>query len=234
MGSLFSASDWSEVSEHKDDKTGNQHVKNSKKPKVADDKLIESKADDSSSYNFVYHNETNSSITRLSLDREMIIGIWEKGMIGHSSMFICYFSKPCLAMKRYLAVRVFCIELFVKKDTRENVLSIKGPVYETRDYKCKKFYVIHANMDKLVQHARETVADHGQYDYIWNNCKHFSKSYLENVKTRCSGTEVSLSYQILNEYIHKYSAQKESASERLYGDTQPQLTLQHVLEEYPL
>ena len=133
---------------------------------------------------YITSDETKPDITRMEHNRDMIVGIWSKGKFDHSSMFICYFSQKddC-----YLICRLFSIELFSSKETKENVLSIKGPSYDAsyRKYDCKKFYSVHSNMKMLVDIAKNTMDKHGRYNYIKNNCRHFCDKYLKNIKAEC-------------------------------------------------
>ena len=86
--------------------------------------------------------------------------------------------------------RVFSIELFTKNT--ETVLSIKGPLYNTRNYSCKQFYITHANMDRLIDIAKQTMAmkQHGKYRFWSNNGKHLYEISLSHkyFRTRISSS----------------------------------------------
>eukprot|EP00484_Ammonia_sp_Unknown_P019529 CAMPEP_0197042668 /NCGR_PEP_ID=MMETSP1384-20130603/19005_1 /TAXON_ID=29189 /ORGANISM="Ammonia sp." /LENGTH=197 /DNA_ID=CAMNT_0042473819 /DNA_START=57 /DNA_END=646 /DNA_ORIENTATION=+ len=140
----------------------------------------------------------------MDYNREMVIGKWNNGNIGHSSIFICYFSE--FERRQKLIGRVFCIELFIKHE--QTVLSIKGPLYNTRDYSCKQFYVVHSNMEQLIRIAKYTMNRHGKYHWLSNNCRHFTNNYLENVKKECKALTLGVSVQELNQYICRYVPSK--------------------------
>ena len=97
---------------------------------------IDESASDLKSLSYITSNESAGNVfTRMDHDREMIIGFWSKGMFDHASIFVCYFSeKP----ECQVIGRVFSFELFTDKESKKNVLSIKGPIYNTsaRKYDC--------------------------------------------------------------------------------------------------
>eukprot|EP01084_Bolivina_argentea_P041134 75918_1 len=164
-------------------------------PKKVDKKI------DKTNNAFIFSNETEKNITRMDHDREMLIGFWSKGMVSHASIFICYFSE---VDGHGLVGRVFCIELFVKSQTKQIVLSIKGPVGNTRGYDCKQFYMVHANMNDIFDIAKETINEHGTYQYWGNNCRHFASNCLNKIKEKNGGLSVDVPAQKLNQYIHTY------------------------------
>eukprot|EP01084_Bolivina_argentea_P302057 521320_1 len=148
---------------------------------------------------FILQDQCKPTITRLNYNREMLIGRWE-GKIIHTSVFICYFSR----IDNKLVARVFCIELLLESETKKNILSIKGPIYSTRDYKCKEFYIAHMSMNSLINIAKTTMNVHGKYEYISNNCRHFTNRFLKNIKKSCKLLKVDLKVNVVNEYIHTY------------------------------
>ena len=132
--------------------------------------------------------------------------MWSKNRVSHSSVFICYFSKitETTTKEETLTARTFAIELFSNTDTKENVLSIKGPIANTRDYKCSEFYLIDANMNELIEIAKTTMNAHGKYDYFRNNCRHFSGSFLKMVKQKCVALSVDVPCETVTEYLHEF------------------------------
>ena len=139
----------------------------------------------------------------------MIIGFWSGGKFSHASLFVCYFSE----VKEYgLVGRVFCIELFIKSDTNQIVLSIKGPVYNTRDYDCKQFYIVHANMNEIIDIAKQQINEHGEYGYWTNNCRTFASNCLQKIKTKFNGMSAGITAEKMNKYIRNYVSKKVSAN----------------------
>mmetsp|Transcript_27297 Transcript_27297/g.43193 ORF Transcript_27297/g.43193 Transcript_27297/m.43193 type:complete len:277 (+) Transcript_27297:29-859(+) len=217
MGAKFAGSAWSDDADQiaekgakvKQDKmvdAKQQEANNDNAPaqnKAADD---DEKAKETETNKFILKDGSQDRITRFHYDREMVIGMWEKSKFSHSSVFICYFSKISNKMtnKDFLTARTFSIELFVKQETNENVLSIKGPMTHTRDYKCNEFYIIHANMNELIDIAKAIMNGHGKYDFFRNNCRHYSHTYLSAVKESCNAISVNISCDVLNQYIYKY------------------------------
>eukprot|EP00483_Globobulimina_turgida_P009765 UN09784 len=159
-------------------------------------------------YKFILQDQTKNSITRLNFTRELLIGRWEAKLI-HTSVFICYFSR----ISSKLVARVFCVELLLESESKKNILSIKGPIYSTRDYKCKEFYIAHTSMSTLIKIAKNTMNLHGKYEYLGNNCRHFTNSFLKNIKKSCQLLKVDTSCAIVNEYIHKYGGNDKKTNE---------------------
>lgn len=152
-------------------------------------------------HDYTLKENSCSNLTRMSQDRDMIIGCWSKGILKHSSIFICYFSE--FEKRQQLIGRLFCIELLPNKENKA-ILSIKGPLYSPHDYSCKQFYNIHTNMDTLLEIAKETMHHHGKYRKFCNNCNHFTKNYLKNVKKEFNLLKVGLSKSKINGYLGKY------------------------------
>ena len=159
--------------------------------------------------NYILSNKSNASLTRMECNREMVIGCWTQGNWGHSSIFICYFSE--FERKKKLIGRVFCIELFTTNT--DTILSIKGPLYNTRNYSCKQFYMIHSNMDRLIDIAKQTMKQHGKYRYWTNNCRHFTENYLKNVKTQFHLLGLAISTSDMNQYLRAYVPNKGDIEE---------------------
>ena len=138
----------------------------------------------------------------------MVVGFWSNGKMAHASLFLCYFSET----EYGLVGRVFCIELFVKSETNQIVLSIKGPIYNTRDYDCKQFYLIHANMNEIIDIATEQIRAHGTYKYWTNNCRTFASNCLEKIKAKCGGISAGVEATKMNKYIQCYVTTPKSGS----------------------
>eukprot|EP01084_Bolivina_argentea_P290519 499049_1 len=81
-----------------------------------------------------------------------------------------------------MAPRLFQFELFTNEN-KENVLSITGPEKMPKGYKCKQFYAVKSTMNKLIEIGKNVMNNHGKYNYVYNNCRYFTSSYLDAVKT---------------------------------------------------
>ena len=207
---------------------------------------------------YITDDTSQKNVTRMDHDREMIVGFWSRGKFGHASVFICYFSEKTGCG---LIGRVFSVELFTNSGLKKNVLSIKGPLYRatTRGYNCKQFYVIHSNMDKLIDIAKTTMAAHGKYSKLMNNCRHFCDKYLDKIKTECCGLSIDVKADVINKYIDQYVPQniyakvldEQDEMNALFWGTRPPppvnvdvrvneaefaktLSLLQVLKKYPL
>ena len=186
-------------------------------------------------------NDTEPDITRMDEDREIVIGFWSGGRSSHASLFLCYFSE---IMQQGLVGRVFAIELFIRSNN-EIYLSIKGPLYGTRGYDCKEFYLIYTNMNEVIEIAKQTINEHGSYKYWTNNCRTFASKCLENIKSSLGGKSFGITASDMNKYIRKYVKRGKctSALEDGYATVEEDedeessvktLSFIEVLRKYPL
>eukprot|EP01084_Bolivina_argentea_P192426 330341_1 len=97
MGAVLSlsGSKWSgdkdkrgKQSQHNQNKQNKPEENKMQKPDDAKEKIQEE-----DSFKFKLMDQTEELITRFHYEREMLIGIWQRGALSHSSVFICYFSK---------------------------------------------------------------------------------------------------------------------------------------------
>ena len=76
-----------------------------------------------------------------------------------------------------LLLRTFSIELYYNERNKRNILSIHGPLYNInlKEYKCIKcFELSNVSINYFIQVAKETMNDHGTYEFFFNNCRHYA------------------------------------------------------------
>jgi len=59
---------------------------------------------------------------------------------------------------------------------------------------------VKTSMNNIIDISTKTMSEHGQYDYVFNNCKHFTKVLLSNIQKEC----VNLSYNVNWKEIYNY------------------------------
>ena len=74
------------------------------------------------------------------------------------------------------------IELFIDKKKERPILSLNGPLYHTREYRCEKLYCLHADVLSLLKIANDVMDDFGDYHYLTNNCQTFVKKLIKEVQ----------------------------------------------------
>eukprot|EP01084_Bolivina_argentea_P290520 499050_1 len=193
---------------------------------------------------FILRNATTHGITRLDVKREMIIGLFDKHMLSHSKVCVIYFSKIAEdsesdneedekdalegislgsaintlfdTYNETMAVRLFQFELFINKN-KENILSITGPDKVTGAYTCKQFYAVKTTMNKLIEIGRDAMNNHGSYNYVLNNCRYFTTSYLEAVKAQTEPVKLKASANDVTDALKPYEIELPGVIEREYS-----------------
>ena len=142
----------------------------------------------------------NKKITRMWCERDMFLCILNsesskysvKSLFGHKCIAIAYptdlrpekfvQTPQEYIRKNFLSFRLFMIELFIDPKKERPILSLNGPLYHTRNYRCEKLYCVHADVLSLLKIANEVMDDFGDYQYLTNNCQTFVKQLIEEVK----------------------------------------------------
>ena len=160
----------------------------------------------------LHKEDIQEGITRMDLSREMLIGIWDHPKMTemHQIVFINYFSEVTskATNKSVIAPRTFSIELLTNgNDAR---VAIRGPISDLRGYSCKDFYVINATMNQLIDIGKETINAHGEYKHYTNNCRHFAKNFLRNVRQVIQSTPKSVSSKLLIKWLREHDTASES------------------------
>eukprot|EP01084_Bolivina_argentea_P171738 297546_1 len=193
----------------------------------------EQKHDDdiSSVFNWKVINNTDCHVTRYNVKHDLIVGIVEQNkllpFIRHQSIFFAYFAQAGFGIE----CRLFMMELFVNNQN-ENILALNGPNYTTRDYNCTELYFTTATVNDLIEIAKHTMKTQGDYDLIYNNCRHYTKKLLKNIKSKCKPHRVNaeFTWDIIFKYTEKYRVRgnkMESVSEKL-------ISFVDLLQNFPL
>eukprot|EP01084_Bolivina_argentea_P027761 51571_1 len=133
------------------------------------------------------HWSINDGITRFEVQHDCMIAILEENQwikrtfgIGHAAVCVAYFVKT----NNGITCRIFMIELFIKGKSNEKIFSIHGPLCGTRQYKLVSNYYcfVKASMDDIISIAKLTIEQHGDYDLLFNNCRHYTRSLLNSIK----------------------------------------------------
>eukprot|EP01084_Bolivina_argentea_P259305 437494_1 len=191
---------------------------------------------------FILKEMIEQKITRFGCNRQLILGMFTQGPFSHSSLWVIYFSKWNARAKQKLLSRAFRIDLF-KNEKKENILYIAGPGQViAAGYDCKELYIIVDSMNGLIDIAKETMEKHGKYDYLFNNCRHFTNTFLNNIKNEhCYAAESSdITCETLTKYLKATITDKmPSANFNNTGgytakDNIKCMRFDQVLREFPL
>eukprot|EP01084_Bolivina_argentea_P027760 51570_1 len=151
----------------------------------------------------------NDGITRFEVQHDCMIAILEENQwikrtfgIGHAAVCVAYFVNT----NKGITCRIFMIELFTKGKPNEKIFSIHGPLCGTRQYKLVSNYYcfVKASMDDIISIAKLTIEQHGDYDLLFNNCRHYTRSLLNSIKLSCKTYKLNLSFDIVYKYMEKY------------------------------
>eukprot|EP01084_Bolivina_argentea_P143595 252110_1 len=105
--------------------------------------------------------------------------------------------------KTIMAPRLFQFELFINEN-KENILSVTGPEKLPEGYTCKQFYAIKSTMNNLIDIGRNVMNNHGKYNYVLNNCRYFTSSYLELVKAETDSVKLKADANDISKALEPY------------------------------
>ena len=147
--------------------------------------------------------------------------------------------------KPKLFVRVFVIELRYNEETKRNILRISGPLvndYKIHHYKCDQYYCLNEiSIDDIVIMAQNIMNKFGNYNFIGNNCKTFTKELMTRVTKRAASEQlnsnVKIDCQTVENYISEYYCESYRYSFDGGGDdnninkNDDELEMNHLFQE---
>eukprot|EP01084_Bolivina_argentea_P027762 51574_1 len=160
----------------------------------------------------------DEGITRFEVQHDCMIAILEENQwikrtfgIGHAAVCVAYFVQT----GNGITCRIFMIELFIKGKSNEKIFSIHGPLCGTRQYKLVSNYYcfVKASMDDIISIAKLTIEQHGDYDLLFNNCRHYTRSLLNSIKLACKTYKLNLPFDIVYKYMEKYPSHRTLCSQ---------------------
>jgi len=125
--------------------------------------------------------------------------------------------------------RSFSVELFLNMDSGLNQLTVK-PFYFRDGYHSNEYFIAKTGMKTIIVLAKAVMADHGQYDKIVNNCRHFSHRLFKSIEANTTLAKVpNFKPADIDRYYEKYPLFNGQ-----YCDTNQYLSFSDLVERYPL
>ena len=129
------------------------------------------------------------NVSRIDMNRTMLMGKFYKHFYDHSDVRLIYFNKEKKPKthKKVLVIRIFLVELYREAGTNNVILSTRGPLTlkhlkYINGYYCNQLYELkNANVTELESIAQYTIKNHGEHNSLRNNCHHFNESFMNNI-----------------------------------------------------